>query len=311
MSVAPVNLFYLGLAKEATPGTYVAPTVYLPVTNPKPADVIAAVKDEGLRGNNAVLQGQYPGISSATFDFDGDLYPDTIGNLFAAIVGPDTVTGTAPYTHTFKTTTAQPPSYSLTYFDGVETRGFPGCKCSDLSFKLDAKGALTYSSKWIGYPSASESAPTAAFTALQPFLGWEHTFTAAGASSTRPVSVTWDFKRAVEAVHAATGTQAPREIFAPGLDVSGSSTNLFDVTTDETAFLAYTPLVLVSKFTQPAGPGGATLQITSSAAVYNEAPKNFPTGKYVELAVKWDSVYNATDVGPAAVVLTNAVAAAY
>lgn len=92
------RLSYIGLAKEATQGIYVAPTVTLPITNLKNEDLYGALVDETLRNNDSVRQGLYQGPGDATFDFDMPAYPDLLGHLLRASIGPDTVTAAAANT---------------------------------------------------------------------------------------------------------------------------------------------------------------------------------------------------------------------
>jgi len=84
---------YVGIAKEGTPGTYAVPTAYIPVTiAPVAEDVIAPIRDESMRNNDTVVQGIYGGPAESTFAFDTMFYPDTLGHVLRAIIGPDTVT---------------------------------------------------------------------------------------------------------------------------------------------------------------------------------------------------------------------------
>lgn len=82
---------YIGLAKETTQGTYVAPTFYIPANNIAAEDVYAPLRDESYRNNDTVLQGLYQGPGDSTFNFDVLAYPDATPYLLRAIIGPDTV----------------------------------------------------------------------------------------------------------------------------------------------------------------------------------------------------------------------------
>lgn len=86
------KLATLGLAKEVTPNTYLAPTMSIPFTKADFEDVIAKLTDESVRGNDTVLQGVYPGPEYATWDIDFLAYPDLVGHILRGVIGPDTVT---------------------------------------------------------------------------------------------------------------------------------------------------------------------------------------------------------------------------
>lgn len=93
MSALLARLLKLGLAKEATPGTWLAPVRSIPVLAPKPEDLTAELRDESFKGNDVILQGIYGGpITSAIGYQIPHLYPDVLGDHLRAIVGPDTLT---------------------------------------------------------------------------------------------------------------------------------------------------------------------------------------------------------------------------
>lgn len=83
---------YIGLAKEATQGTYLAPAFFIPASNITAEDVYAPLRDESYRNNDTILQGLYQGAGESTFNFDVLAYPDALPHLLRAIIGPDTVT---------------------------------------------------------------------------------------------------------------------------------------------------------------------------------------------------------------------------
>jgi hypothetical protein len=98
------RLATLGLAKETTAGTYVAPTVGIPFGKAEFEDVYAEIKDESVRGNDTVLQGVYQGVVNATWSIDVLAYPDLVGHFLAALIGPDTVTAATTTTLSAATT---------------------------------------------------------------------------------------------------------------------------------------------------------------------------------------------------------------
>lgn len=82
---------FLGMAREVTPGTYLAPTFTIPFTKADFETTQMPLRDESIRGNDAVLQGLYAGPSEASWDIELHAYPDILGN-FLRVLGPDTVT---------------------------------------------------------------------------------------------------------------------------------------------------------------------------------------------------------------------------
>ena len=93
---------YLGIAKEATKGTIVPPTDFIPVAKDslKPVDIVDPLYDQGLRGSNVLNYNYIQGRTRSTFDFGGAVFADTIGYSIAGLLGSvDTTGGSAPYTH--------------------------------------------------------------------------------------------------------------------------------------------------------------------------------------------------------------------
>ena len=82
----------VGLAKEATWGTYVAPTTldqFMPVTNPKPSDEIDSVIDTGERGLLGMTQGWYQGFRIGRWSWEQHAFPEPIGHFFMGLLGLD------------------------------------------------------------------------------------------------------------------------------------------------------------------------------------------------------------------------------
>ncbi|MGK5728922.1 phage tail tube protein [Streptomyces sp. URMC 124] len=85
------RLGWVGIAKESTQGTFLAPTFYLPVTKSDFNIEYTQLKDESYRANDTNLQGLYQGVGQASGSLELSAYPDTLG-YFLRIIGPDTVT---------------------------------------------------------------------------------------------------------------------------------------------------------------------------------------------------------------------------
>ncbi|MEY9937293.1 hypothetical protein [Streptacidiphilus sp. MAP5-3] len=83
----------LAMGKEVTPGAFQAPTVSLPYTGSSGyEDVIASIRDESVRGDDSVLHGVYQGPAHSEWSIDLLAYPDLVGHMLCATIGPDTVT---------------------------------------------------------------------------------------------------------------------------------------------------------------------------------------------------------------------------
>ncbi len=216
-------------------------------------------------------------------------------------------------THTFKqnrTFSTVWPSYSFTTSDGVDILGWAGCVAQELAFKIDPKGLVAADIKYTGWPSATQPSFSYAASTVQPVPGWAWSVTNAGATSTRGLTMDWTLKRTGEAIHASTGLQAPREVFAGALESDGAYKAIFENDTDRNLFLNYTQTPTVHTLTQPVLIGGAILTVTMSVSGYTTA-KVANTQPYLQLDLSLTGIQNATDGGVSAVTLTNYSSSAF
>jgi hypothetical protein len=389
---------YVGGAKEGTPGVYAVPTFFVPViVAPVAEDVIAPIRDESMRNNDTVLQGLYSGPAESTFAFDTMAYPDVVGHVLRAIIGPDTVTagvtttlasnslinatslsltvsvasnttlqvsdasganleyvkigvvtGAGPFiapitvgggtggnsmqyahtaaggsvisqsSHLFKQNpTAAQVSYSWTKYDvavnsgATHARGFPGCKLAEAAIKIDPKAALTASTKWVGFPSATATDPTPTFSSIPPLLGWQWAMTNGGASSTRGLTYDLTLKRAAtEAIHSSNGLQGPREVFQSAFEADGTYKAIYESDADLTLFLSYLQQPVNAVLTQPVLAGGQSLALTNSRGGLYKGVLDM-TGPYVAASFDMSAIYNGTDAGAMSATLVNYLSAAY
>lgn len=85
------RLGWIGIAKEVTQGTFLAPTFYLPVNKSDFNIEYTQLKDVSYRANDTNLQGLYQGVGETSASLELAAYPDCIG-YFLRMIGPDTVT---------------------------------------------------------------------------------------------------------------------------------------------------------------------------------------------------------------------------
>lgn len=384
------RLATMGLAKESTPGTWLAPQIGIPFTKGDFEDMYTELKDESYRGNDTVLQGMYQGVVHCEWQIDVLCYPDLLGHFLAGVIGPDTVTpatsttlsagttvgatsiqtavslaagtvvkigtgaaleyawtdgaatGTGPYTsnittvlgktgtsrvglanthsssdpvvttttHTFKQSTAALPTYSLTVYDTTQTLSASWARLSDLQLKIDPKGAVTASIKYISFPTVPQTTQTETFSTYDPLLGWSWAMTNAGASSTRGLSLDATVKRATEAIASSDGNQTPREVFAGPIEVDGSYKAIFENQTDMNLYLQYTQTATTAQLQQPVARGGQSLSLTMSKSGYYKGKRDL-SQPYVQADFSLSGIYNTTDGGAVQAVLQNWSTSAY
>jgi hypothetical protein len=306
MSVQQSVRSYLGIAKEVTKGTIVAPTDFIPVAkdNIKPVDVIDPLYDTGLRGSNVVNYNYLPGRTRSTFDFGGAVFADTVGYGLAGLLGSVATTGaSAPYTHTISLKNSltsgaddQPISYTLTDFYAADVRSYPGCQFSDFSLKFNADGMLEYDAKTTGWQSTAVADPTPTFSTLLPTQVWRGTVSIAGSAVSNSMTGNIDMARSVTPVYGISATQNPYNIFLGPLEVTGKITFIMEDDTELTRYLNNSQPAIVLNWAYGAGAAAVQIQATITKGAYTAAV--IERGEdFVQVSIDLNGQGNTTDAG--------------
>lgn len=306
-------LSILGIAKEVTIGTYVAPALYIPtMSGPKYEDVKERIIDNSYDANRAAVRGIYDGVADSTSGWDSYLFPELPGLMYRGLGFADVVTGSNPYTHTFKlpSSGAQPISFSNTIYNTVEARGLPGSMLNSWTLKFDSKGAVTQTTAWNGWASAVQSTPTPSYPTSVPWLNWQYQVTINGVASSKVLSGEIVFTQPVDTIHTAANTQNPFTTFGGEINVAGKMRLVFDATTELALFLNNTQGAVVWTLTVPGGGSNPVMTITSTKTGYTKGVVDMASS-WVAVDVDYTGIYNATDAGPAAITLLNAQSGAY
>ncbi|WDL96946.1 phage tail tube protein [Alicyclobacillus sp. ALC3] len=298
------SLSYLGLAVEATLGTPVAPTGFIPVKSFKPQDTPQYVADQGYRGQPVKVFGEYLGTMSSTYEIDGDAYPSSFGSILGAIFGGETVTGTTqPYTHTFKVA-ATPGSLTLSDYYVAGFRQWAGAKCDKLTVKFTPDAGLTYTAHFIGFGSVTGTAPVSQTFGTSPFfLGWEAALNIDGTANVKLDSFSVDIARAgSKALFSAANSQTPWDIFVGEMTADWDLSFYMEDDSEYTYALAEGKHIVSVTLTQPST--NYTCNFTSSAVQWTKP--TIDRGKeFVAVSISGSAVNNATDSGVITAALTN------
>jgi len=297
---------YLGIAKEATKGTAVAPTDFIPVAKDslKPQDIVDPLYDTGLRGSNVLNYAYIQGRTRSTVDFGGAVFADTVGYGIAGLLGSVATTGaSAPFTHTISLKNSltsdvdvQPISYTLTDFYAVDVRSYPGCQFSDFSLKFNADGMLEYDTKTTGWASSTVADPTPTFSTILPTPVWRGTVSIGGASVSTAMSGNIDMSRPVTPVYGISNTQNPYQVFLGPLEVTGKITFLMETDAELTRFLNNTQPAIVLNWSYGAGASLVQIQATISKGAYTAAM--IERGEdFVQVSIDLNGQSTTTDAG--------------
>jgi hypothetical protein len=297
---------YLGIAKETTKGTVVAPTDFIPVAKDslKPQDMVDPLYDTGLRGSNVLNYNYIPGRKHSTFDFGGAVFADTIGYAIAGVMGACATTGaSAPYTHTISLlnsltsgTDTQPISYTLTDFYAVDVRSYPGCQFSDFSLKFNADGMLEYDTKTTGFSSSTVSDPTPTFSTVLPTPVWRGTVSIGGSAVSTAMNGNIDMKRPATTIYGVASTQDPFQVFLGPLEVTGKITFIMENDDQLTNFLNNSQPAIVLNWAYGAGAAAVQIQATITKGAYTAAV--IERGQdFVQVTIDLNAQANTTDDG--------------
>ena len=297
---------YMGIAKEATRGTAVTPTDFIPVSvsKIKPVDLIGSLYDEGLRGSFVKNYAYVQGRTHSTFDWGGPVFADTIGYSIAGVLGEVVTTGaSAPYTHTIaleNNATAgadgQPTSYTITDFYSAAVRAYPGMAVHDFSLKFSSEGLLDYDAKGTGWASASAATPTPTFSTILPTPVWQATVTIGGSAVSYAVDGNIDMKRVVTPVFGISNTQNPYQIHLGALEVSGKITFVMEADTELTRFITNTQPSIVINWASGTGASATQIQATMTKGAYTAAVIE-RNKDFVEVTATIEALGNTTDKG--------------
>jgi hypothetical protein len=306
MSVQQSVRSYLGIAKEATRGTAVAPTDFIPVMKDalKPVDIVDPLYDTGLRGSNALNYNYIPGRTRSTVDFGGAVFADTVGYGIAGLLGSVATTGaSAPFTHTislFNSLTSnvdvQPISYTLTDFYAVDVRSYPGCQFSDFSLKFNADGMLEYDTKTTGFQSELVADPTPTFSTVLPTPVWRGTVSIGGSTVATAMTGNIDMKRPATPIYGISNTQDPYQVFLGPLEVTGKITFVMEDDSQLLNFLNNSQPALVFNWAYGAGASAVQIQATLTKGAYTTGV--IERGEdFVQVSVDFNAQANTTDDG--------------
>ena len=292
-------LTYLGIAKEATLGTGVAPTTFIPVTSIQPQDKVNYVEDKGMRGSMVETYGVIAATTQSEFTYGGLFYPDSSPFALAGVLGDVATTGaSAPYSTVMAVkNNGQPKTYTLTDFYAVtNSRQYSGQMFSEFGLKFMADGVLEYTAKSEGFASTSVAATASSWTAVTAPATWVGTATIAGSASALVESGEVSVKRKVEVIHTVTNTQAPTTVFGGIVSVEGKLVLIMPDDTEYTRYLTNSQPSLALDWSQGASAALTEVKCVMTKCAYKVA--KITRGKeHVQVEVTFQGVANTTDVG--------------
>lgn len=218
--------------------------------------------------------------------------------------------GTGTWQHKLKKTDVQPPTYSITDYDGFETLGYVGCLMDQFDLNIDAKAMVKYMTQWKGISPGTQSKPTPTWPALPPGLGWQIAYTVGGVALPRIESLGVTLKRGVEDVRTSNNTQLPYYMFADRMNGVAKVKALRVDDTERNHVINNDQPVLTATWTSPTGSPAPAVTMTASKTAWKKSPSD-RSGKYMQADYDIEFVDNATDGGICQWLIANGVSTPY
>jgi hypothetical protein len=208
----------------------------------------------------------------------------------------------------------QPPSLTLTDYDGDQWRQLTASQMDKLSIVGNATALINYTTDWYCNPSITPSSPTVSYSTVPAVPTWTTALVISGAQYTDVEEWTIDMSRGTKPIPAVTGTLEYFEYFAGPLTVNGKLTVVdtsgapeltqYQNGTDNTFDF------LINDVTT-----GDIMEIHSSSVIYRTG-ELVRSKEYVETELTFDFLPTATDataggVSPIIVSFGNSQTAAY
>jgi len=158
----------LGIAKEASRGVAVAPTLWIPNAKMSFFDKIESASESQGLGNIADQDSFYVTVKMGGGSVDAQLYDSSLGFILMSLLGAAPVTsGSNPYTHTFTMSqTNQVQPLTLYWKDPDRSYVFPLSVIDNLKITVEPKGMVEYSFEIKSKAAKDYTTQTQDFTAL-------------------------------------------------------------------------------------------------------------------------------------------------
>lgn len=169
MSVGLGGGGFLGIAIETTPGTYLAPTKFVPIQNETLQYMQETIWRRPIRQSVDII-GAVDGDVHVEGDIEMEAFEDVVAVMLYAARTTQQKTGTTNFTYVFKGSAAATPvkTLSITIVRNGIVYGYTGCVLSSFTFSIE-DGLLMFKCAILGLDEAVQSVPTPTWTAQTPF----------------------------------------------------------------------------------------------------------------------------------------------
>lgn len=221
----------LGIAVEATRGTPVNPTYWLPFVTLSFKDTISSAREEQGLGNIADSDSFYVTMRMGEGDVEAQLYDKGLGYILSSLLGATpSSTGSNPYTHTYTLSqTNQAKTLSLYWTDPDRSYMFPMAVVDSLQITVEPSGIVNYTVGFKSKGSRDWTSQTPDFSSLGNKFLHQHVqfrlasavggLSAATAISLKKLDITISRNAIFDEV---IGTVEPEDVLSQQISVEGT-----------------------------------------------------------------------------------------
>ncbi len=221
----------IGLAKEATRGTSLVPTVWLGRNTISFNDKVTTARNEQALGRIEDSDGNHVTGKFSEGDFEYDMEDKALGLILTSLFGSSPVSAGGPtYTHTYtlqNTNTHQ--SLSLTVQDPDTTKVFPLAVVDSVNVSVGLEGIVKLTVNWMARQGKDYAPQTSVFTGLgnkflHQHLRFKLASNIAGIAAASEISLkSFDMTISTNTVlDKVLGTLAPEDVLNQQFSIEGS-----------------------------------------------------------------------------------------
>jgi len=312
---------YLGLGKESSWATAVAPTVYVPFVSESITDTIEELISEGIR-NLFDEPASYQGLKSVAGDVEVEVLPEFIGHFLNAAFGsvsseqPDADGAPSVYRHTFTpiqsaaSTECDLPSYTLEIDRDFESAfQIAGAAATSFEFTVGTGTKIAHATiSFIAKAISTKAKTSPSYESTNPFLWDELTATLGGNAFGKLSEITITLDNALEGVPLLNGSDEIARIRRNDFrTVTVSGTIVPDNLDEWTAFRNGTEAELVIDLVGAAIEGGYSyeLKFTMPKFRWLAVPINVGGPGYVTISFSGKAKYDSANGFAVQAELTN------
>lgn len=285
---------FIGVAVETTPGTYIAPTHYLPLLS----EDLNYVQDTNwrrpLRGI-ADVAGATAGYARVEGSINVEITHDTLPQLLRCARATCVKTGAGPYVYTFTPSQVAVPAktMSITVVRNGVAFGYVGCIIGSQEYTIDS-GQLNGTFSILGTDEANQAVPTPTYVTTSPFAAGQYSLEIPfGSVVTDADTFTLSIEDNPEAQYRIKNNKSAQFIKLGERSVSLSIARDFESRTDYDAFKALTAQRIVLTATS----GANSVKFDVKAAIKESYPISGLSGQadLIRADISYQGVYSDAD----------------